>query len=373
MVRYQNCKTTPTPKNNNNARNGVVSKRKSNPQRQAKNMASGTAAKQTVSAPVARATILRTTKPLITPSTGGVRVRHSEYIGEVFGSINFNATKYTIQPGFASTFPWLSLMAPLYERYRVHKMQFMFLTEKSTATNGTVMMAVDYDVQDADPGSKTALLSYANAVRTQPWADTTFTCNVSDAQIFKDRYIRSAVVSGADNKTFDIGNFFIATQGCIDASVLGELHVSYEIEFRTPQLDLGTFASSGSNFSTSNSSATGFAPSIVLGTSPIMNIAGSGLNITYNTANGDFTFNTVGSYLVIMNVTATATNAANATATASGGSTVSLLQQAGTVITSNFTWSVNIKNATDVVRFTLPLMTSVTFVSMRTASYPTGL
>lgn len=348
----------------------MITKRNNNPQMALK-QASNSQAKQVRYAPVAKSTTLRTLKPSITTlPSGAVRVRHSEYIGEVFGSVNFGIAKYVIQPGFVSTFPWLALMAPLYERYRVHRMQFSFVTEKSTSTDGTVMLAVDFDAQDVEPSNKTALLSYSNAVRTQPWADVTYTCNVSDAQIFKDRYIRTAAVASSDIKTFDIGNFFIATQGCADTSVLGELHVSYDLEFRTPQLDLGVFASSGSNASTGS---TGITTALILGTVPVLNLAGSGMNISYNTTTGAITCNQVGTYLMTLSINATSIAAALASSTGTGGSSGVLIGQAGTSGAASFSFSLRIKNATDTLIFTLPALTSPTGAVMRIASYPAGL
>jgi len=326
-------------------------------------------AKQVVYAPVAKATIMRSPKPVIkTLSNGNIRVRHSEYIGEVFGSVTFNANTYVVQPGFVSTFPWLSLMAPLYESYKMHNCAFKFLTEKSTATNGTVIMAVDYDVQDAVPLNKTSLLSYANATRTQPWADAVYNCNPSDMNKFPERYVRTAAVAASDLKTFDVGNLFVATQGCADTSVLGELHVSYDIEFKTPQLDLRNFASSGSNYS---SGTVGITSTLILGNAPILNAAGSGLTISYNTSTGAFTLNQVGTYLIVLIFNATATSGATI-CTATGGSLALNLGEAGSA-TRVVQFSFDVKNATDTFTFSGLAFTNPTLGIFRAASFPYGL
>ncbi len=321
-------------------------------------------------APVAISNKIVTQKPDIASNNKEVRIRHTEYVGEIYGSINYNVSTYVIQPGLGTLFPWLSQMAHLYESYLVDKLHFHFRTEKSTSTNGAVMMAVDYDVQDSAPPSKQQLMAYNNAVRTQPWADASYIASSIDLNKFRQRFIRSGLVANADLKTFDVGNLFVATQGCADTSALGELYVTYDIVLRTPQFDLAGYASQGSNRS---SGTTGITGTLILGTSPTLNMPGSGMPITYNTSTGAITFGTVGSYLVNFWITQGAAATGFMTPVMSGGSQVSTLVSANTASLYTTSFTVNVINIGDTLTFSGLTLTSPTQTQLRISSYPFGL
>lgn len=80
---------------------------------------------------------------------GRTRVAHREYLGDITGSVNFAIAKtVAINPGVPASFPWLAYIARQYESYYVRSMCFEYETQESTATAGTVMLAVDYDATD---------------------------------------------------------------------------------------------------------------------------------------------------------------------------------------------------------------------------------
>jgi len=321
-------------------------------------------------APVSYGNKVKTPKPAMrTNADRSITIKHTEYIGEISGSTNFNVSAYTIQPGISTTFPWLCNMSTLYESYTVNEMSFSFKTAKSTATNGSVMLAVDYDVTDAPPPSKVQLMSYAGAVRSSPWMNTDYICKRSDLQKMKTRYVRSGLVANSDLKTFDVGTFYIATQGNADTTVIGELYVSYNITLQTPQFDLANFASRGSNYSFASA---GITNALLLGNAPTMNVTGSGMSMGYNTSTGVFTFTEPGQYLVQFIVTCTAPPTGTAAVTMSGGSQVSAIQ----VSVNNLcviTYTVNVINANDTMTFSGLAFSTPTFTRMRIASYPYGL
>jgi len=323
------------------------------------------------SAPVAKSNKITINAPMITTlGKGDIRVKHSEYIAEVPGSVNFSAVPYIIQPGLQSSFPWLSNMAALYESYVVHNIQYHFYTEKSTATNGVVMLAVDYDVQDNTPTSKLQLMTYQNAVRTAPWQNVTYNCEKASLLKFKERYVRSGLIANSDLKTFDIGNLFIATQGCIDTSVLGELHVSYDITFKTPQYDASGYASQGSAKLTTNSApVTG--PLVLGNTAPTI-VPGSGMVVTYNTSTGSFTFGNVGQYYVYFNFQAGVSGTPVVTFTGQGSTAANVTPNYSTSL-GTVSFNVNIINITDSFVLSGLTFASSTSAVMRVASYPYAL
>ncbi len=197
--------------------------------------------RQPLSAVVASSSIVKTQRPVISASVQGtdarITVKHREYIADVAGSVSFANTAFSINPGLVLTFPWLASIAKNYESYKFKKLNFEFETQKSTATNGTLMMAVDFDAADASANDKVDLMSMHNAVRSPVWGEAIYVCDRSDLEKFGvQRYVRQASLSSnLDIKTYDVGKFQIATQGCADTTAIGELYVDYEVELMTPQ------------------------------------------------------------------------------------------------------------------------------------------
>ncbi len=193
-------------------------------------------------APVNSSRTLKTGVPDISHSgsstDGRTRVRHREYIDDVNGSEAFAIMQYPINPGMKQTFPWLSAFANRYESYVFRRLRFEYETATSSMTNGSVMMAVDYDAADAAPTSKRQLMSYHNAVRSGAWTECCFSGDQMDLRKFGiQRYVRRGPLSSnLDIKTYDVGNFFLATKGEADSSMIGELYVTYDVELITPQL-----------------------------------------------------------------------------------------------------------------------------------------
>lgn len=192
-------------------------------------------------APAAMMRVMRTGVPDVSGSPyqgdGRVRIRHREYIADVAGSVAFAATGYAINPGIATSFPWLSNLAVNFESYLFRSLSFEYETQKSTATSGAVMLAVDFDAADAAPATKTALMTYHNAVRSAVWGECCYRSDGADLRKFGvQRYIRSAALAAdLDIKTYDVGNLFVATQGEADTTAIGELYVVYDVELITPQ------------------------------------------------------------------------------------------------------------------------------------------
>jgi hypothetical protein len=180
-------------------------------------------------------------KPSISQSKsngdGRIVVRHREYVGEVTGQTAFTVVSYSVNPGLAATFPWLSTVAQNYESYRFRRLCFDFETAVSTATSGSIQMAFDYDAADSAPSTKAILMAYHNAVRSPAWGECCCTADSSDLNKFgTQRFIRSsALAANQDVKTYDVANFHLAVSGFAGATVSGELYVDYEVELITPQ------------------------------------------------------------------------------------------------------------------------------------------
>lgn len=179
----------------------------------------------------------------------GIRVREREYIGDIFsgalvsGSSTFTNTSFTINPGIASTFPWLSTVANQFEEYEPHGIVFEFISTSSeyNGTNqalGSIIMATDYDPDDPSYSSKLEMenADYTNSCKSAHNMMHGIECDPSERGD-KVLYVRSGSVGTQPKKFFDLGNFQIATLGMSAANVnLGELWVSYDITFYKKQV-----------------------------------------------------------------------------------------------------------------------------------------
>lgn len=251
---------------------------------------------QQESAPLALSRQMRTMVPSVSGSPysgdGRVVVRHREYVGEVLGSVAFAVTSYSINPGLSSLFTWLAPMAGQFESYLFDKCDFLFETEKSASTSGAVMLAIDFDASDAAPANKQQMMAAHNAVRSAVWQESRYRADRADLRKFgTQRYIRSgALAANQDIKTFDVGNLFVATQGCADATAIGELYIEYEIHLITPQADPAALFGANSALVTAGGT---ISKSAQFGTAAVVT-GGLPISASGNT----LTFNKVGQYLV---------------------------------------------------------------------------
>jgi hypothetical protein len=203
-------------------------------------------------------------------ANGDFRIVHREYIADMLAEAStpsaFTAAGFPINPGMSNTFPWLSQIAPRFEKYRFNKLKFDYETEASTALGGSVMLAIDYDASDPAPATKVQLMSYKNAVRSAPYQPSSNVSAKLDLGQQKAYFVRSgANPAGTDIKMYDVGNLFACSQGISTGSaVLGELYVEYDVHLMTPQLtspDDNTIDSSKLTSGNSTSAAQPFGSS----------------------------------------------------------------------------------------------------------------
>lgn len=176
---------------------------------------------------------------------GNICVKHREYLFDIPGNPEYTVTRIEGNPGLSGSFPWLCNLSVMFERYKFRKLHLVYETMKSTATNGTVLLGVDYDAQDDSPATKTAFMAFKSSVRSPTWTEVKLILNPADInQFVKERYVRStAHPSGTDIKTYDFGNMYVGVQGQADSTTIGEIYVEYEVELLTPKLDNSQLAS----------------------------------------------------------------------------------------------------------------------------------
>lgn len=187
-------------------------------------------------------------------SNGGFIVRHREFIADIVASTGFSIQSFLIQPGLASTFPWLSQIANSFDQYRLRGMLFEFKSTSSDAllsaatstALGSVVMSTDYDVADPVPGDKASLLNNEFASSNKPSCSFIhpIECKKSKSAM-GTLFTRAtlAVPANFDQRLYDFARFNIATVGMqANGGNLGELWVTYEIEFLKQQTAVNTTA-----------------------------------------------------------------------------------------------------------------------------------
>lgn len=171
------------------------------------------------------------------------RIAHREFIGEIKGSVDFNLTTYPVNPGSALTFPWLSGIATQYESWKPHGILFEFKTTSGTAvgsTNtalGVVIAASNYNVLENSYASRREMEQAIFSTSTVPCANMLHPveCDPRD-NVLDHMFVKTSSSDDRDLRFQDLANFQIATEGMqVDSKTVGELWVTYDIEFEKPR------------------------------------------------------------------------------------------------------------------------------------------
>jgi len=183
------------------------------------------------------------------PSFGddSIRVKRREYLGDVMGSTEFVSQRYPINPGLASTFPWLSTLASNYEQYKINGLIFEFVSTSANALNSTntalgkIVMATNYNaVEPPFPNVRymlaTKFSNYGMPSSNLPHAIECAPGTTPTECLF----VRSgAPALGSDLRLYDLADFQLATEGMQATANIGGLWVSYDITLMKPVIGTG--------------------------------------------------------------------------------------------------------------------------------------
>jgi len=186
--------------------------------------------------------IIRNTK------SGGFVMRHREYIQDIVASNGFVNNVLPINPGLLSTFPLASQIADSFEQFEIRGMVMEYksmssdavLSSGASSALGTVIFATQYNALDEPFEDKRTMENYEFATSTKPSCSMLHPIECKRSQTPIDLlYVRTGPVSTGDLRMYDLGNFNFAVQGCqnaADGQTLGELWISFELEFFKPKL-----------------------------------------------------------------------------------------------------------------------------------------
>lgn len=224
---------------------------------------------------------------------GGFIVRHREYVGDINASVLFNLTSFPLNPGIASSFPWLSTVAAAFEQYKWRGVVWEFkslssdavLSAATSSALGSVIIATEYNSLNANFPNKAAMNNHEFGNESKPSCDFLHPVECARSLTSVDLlYVRSgAIPAGADIRLYDLGKTEIATVGMQAASgVAGSCWVTYECELYKPQLpEPGVFDPLSDHFKISG--ATAAKPMLT-------NVAAIGNTIDGTIANGGDTY-----------------------------------------------------------------------------------
>lgn len=188
-------------------------------------------------APAAMSNSIRNIPPGFQGSGDRMRIRHSELVTLLSGSSNFQVGLYPLNPGVPVLFPWLAQIAGRFDQYRFNMLRFTYTSRIGSTAVGDVMLAIDYDASDPAPTTDAQLSTYHTYHDDVPWKPQMIVASVPDLNAIPKHYVRLGLVPSTDIKTYDSGNFILATQGT--AGSLGKVYVEYDVELFSPILSPG--------------------------------------------------------------------------------------------------------------------------------------
>jgi hypothetical protein len=164
--------------------------------------------------------------------------RECERVRTIPGSVAFGVVaNVPMNPGIATSFPWLSGHAVLFEKYIVKKLIYRYKNIKGTTTDGNILMSFDYDTLDPEPTTAIEVTQSTVYQDGAPWRifEMRVPCDPK-----REYFTRSQGVGNADLKTYDMGRLFVSAEGCANTTDHGILEVEYEIELFDKQTGLSS-------------------------------------------------------------------------------------------------------------------------------------
>ena len=208
--------------------------------------------------------------------SGAICITHREYVSDIFGNgvttsgsgssvvvtpNSFVVQTYSINPGLAQTFPWLSQIAQNYDEYTIKQLMFSYrsvVSDIGTSTSGqvgTIIMATNYNAAASPFPDKQTMMEYeaAMSAKTTEHQLHGVECDASKKSFGPEGlYTRTnPVQTTQDLKTYDWGKFQLGVSNTptraaqssgtlpsaagFENQIIGELWVSYTVELRKPK------------------------------------------------------------------------------------------------------------------------------------------
>ena len=181
-----------------------------------------------------------------------VMYSNREYIGDLYAPSSgaFTLTKYDVNPGLMSTFPWVSQLAMNFEEYEMFQLAFTFKTTigEVAVTNGqsgSIYMATQMNPDSRTFANKEEMMMYngSGSSKITQHQIQGVECDPTKIAGSPQKYVRFGnVPTGEDKKDYDLGILSIALENVPNTywgQQVGELWVSYTMKLRKPRLVSG--------------------------------------------------------------------------------------------------------------------------------------
>lgn len=191
--------------------------------------------------------------------SGDIVYSNHEFVKNIYASIDvspgtssFEIEAFPLNPGIASSFPFLSQLAQNFELFEFNGLMFQYkptsgeFGNNSSNSLGKVVLCTNYD-PDADPfKSSVEMENYDYACSTKPAGGCLHGVETAVEQRATNQlYVRTG--DSTKSRIFtDLGNFYLATEGVpfggsgAQSALVGELWVSYQIKLSRSKL-FGSF------------------------------------------------------------------------------------------------------------------------------------
>lgn len=174
------------------------------------------------------------------PSWGGeskpLRITQRERIATITANVTagaFKADSFVINPANSTTFPWLHSIASLFDKYKFHRLKFTYVNNAGASTDGNVSLGVDFDTLDTSPASSVGMSNLAKFETFAPWTSKELVVPVNrrgnDVWLFCED-AQALANTNVDLKSYNLGNFYVSTEGMASGQVAGYLLVDYDVE-----------------------------------------------------------------------------------------------------------------------------------------------
>jgi hypothetical protein len=164
-------------------------------------------------------------------------------LSDVAGTETFASFAISLNPGLNNAFPWLSGVAPSFEKYRVHSLSIDYVHSTGLETNGRIYLAYNYNPAQTDPNffeSSRQFMQYENSIGFAANQDASLAINPRNIQkggYAGDLMIRQGPLSGTsateDERWYDMAVLYLGLS-TDDVPTLGTLYVRYDIELKNP-------------------------------------------------------------------------------------------------------------------------------------------
>lgn len=197
-----------------------------------------------------------------------------------------------LNPGDSSFFPWLSGVAPNWERYRFNELIFSYKSTSSDSIGGsnpqigTINFVFNGDSEDTAPPTYQVFKNYAGNRSAKLSEHMIFP--IRGASSNQDGWLFVAPQPQIDDLSdYYLGRLNIAVQGAQTTGVIGELYVSYSVTFAKSKLSTGIGAQLG--YFVQATTETRAAESADYTNSSVV-YTGTNMGVTYNSTTKVYTF-----------------------------------------------------------------------------------